>query len=315
MSRVLITGATGFIGDGLAKMLFAQGTEVCCAGRRANTSLPSPISQTLIRDIANINDWAPAFEDVDVVVHLAGIAHRHRATNAEDRAFHRVNAMGTGALATAAGRAGVRRVVLASSIAVNGNTTPDLPFRENSEVRPEGAYALSKLCAENTLRQVAVEYGFEWCIIRPPMVYGRDAPGNFARLTNLVMSGRPMPFGRAVAKKSLISIGNLLSAIRQLITHPSAANQLFLVSDDEDVSVLNFIQHIGRALGRKPLLLNVPEGVIRYAGGLLGRGSDVAKLFNPLIIDASHIQTTLQWTPPLSVIEGVEDAFRHLQKS
>ena len=315
MGRVLVTGATGFIGAALAENLFAQGVEVRCAARRTNASLPSGISQTIVRDVASTDDWAAALDNVDAVVHLAGLAHRLHVTDAEQGDYHRVNVLGTAALAAAAGRAGVRRVVLASTIAVNGSTTPGQPFCESSEVAAEGAYALSKLSAETTLRRAAAEYGFEWCILRPPMVYGKDAPGNFDRLTKLVMSGRPMPFGRAVAKKSLISIGNLISATNQSVTHPAAANALFLVSDDEDVSTADLIQYMGRAAGKKPLLLNVPEGAIRFAAGLLGRGSDVDKLFKPLVIDASHIKTALQWTPPFSVREGIEDAFRHMQKS
>lgn len=305
MTRVLITGGTGFIGHALVASMAAR-QAVRCAVRSKSEVLPHGVDQIVVRDIASVTEWTNALRDIDVVAHLAGLAHVREGLRSAD--FDRVNAQATAALAEAAGRQGVRRLVFVSSIAVNGTETTAAPFQEESVEQPEGPYAVSKLAGERYLRDVASRHGFEWCILRPPMVYGPNARGNFRRLMSIVERDLPIPLGCATARKSFISLGNLVSAIERSTHHPAAANALFLVSDAEDVSVADLIRAMAKCLGRAPRFVAIPEWVMRAGGGLLGHRADIAKLFDPVEIDSSRIRKRLQWTPPLTLLEGLQRA-------
>jgi nucleoside-diphosphate-sugar epimerase len=175
---------------------------------------------------------------------------------------------------------------------------------------PEGPYARSKLDAEARLMAATQGSPLEWVILRPPMVYGEGARGNFRRLVGLVRTGLPLPLGAATTPRSFIGVDNLADAIVSCLVHPRAADQLFLVSDAETTSTADFLRRIARALGRRAWLPSVPPPLVRPAFGLAGRAGDFRRLFDPLELDCSRIRTQLDWSPPMSLDEGLQRAVR-----
>jgi nucleoside-diphosphate-sugar epimerase len=223
---------------------------------------------------------------------------------AEERA-RRVNVEGTARLVEAALRSGAKRFVFVSSAHVNGPSSGAHPFREDDPPKPDNVYARSKLEAELRLKAIAGGSAMEWVIVRPPMVYGPAAPGNFQRLVKLVRTGLPIPLGAAEAAKSFLYVGNLASAMEAVAGHPGAAYKTFLVSDCDVTSTAGLLRLIAEALGKKSRLVNVPQAPLALAARLAGREKDVRRLFDPLEIDSDLIRTTLNWTPPIALAEAV----------
>jgi nucleoside-diphosphate-sugar epimerase len=309
VKRVLVTGGTGFIGRALVKELAAGGCEVRCAVRPGRTAPGAGVATVDVPDIGPQTDWSAAVTGIDAVIHLAGLAHVPEGAAADiEGEFMRVNAGGTASLAAAAARAGVRRMLLVSSIGVCGAHTAERPFTEDDAPHPVGPYARSKHRAEEELKRAAAAGGMEWCIVRPPLVYGPGARGNFGRLVALVRSGLPLPLGRATGKRSLIGQRNLNSVLTRAIEHPAAANELFLASDGEDLSSADLARAIASALGRRTRLLPVPVGVLRVAFAAIGRSGDAVRLFEPLQVDSSRVRACLGWVPPVGVPEGIREA-------
>ena len=224
------------------------------------------------------------------------------------RAFTRVNAQGTARLAAAAVGAGVRRLVLVSSALVHGEASPGRPFTEDDAPAPASPYARSKLNSERRLMAAARGSALQWVILRPPMVYGAGAQGNFRRLVGLVRTGLPLPLGAATAPRSFIGIDNLADAVVRCVEHGRAANQVFLLGDAETTSTADFIGRIGRALGRRARTPRVSAALLRTAFRLAGRERDFRRLFDPLELDTSRIRTLLGWSPPVSLDEGLRRA-------
>jgi nucleoside-diphosphate-sugar epimerase len=222
--------------------------------------------------------------------------------------FARVNAEGTARLAEAAARCGVRRFVLMSSALVHGRSSPGRPFTEDDMPAPQTPYARSKLDAEARLTQAARASALEWVILRPPMVYGPGARGNFRRLVRLVRAGVPLPLGAATAAKSFIGIDNLADAVVRAVEHPRAANETFLIADAETTSTVGLVRLIAAALGRRVWTPRVPPALLRAALGVVGRDRDLQRLLDPLELDSSRIRALLGWSPPVSLAEGVRRA-------
>jgi nucleoside-diphosphate-sugar epimerase len=302
-ARVLVTGTTGFLGPAVAGALAAAGHGVVRGAR----ALPAGGAGTWVAygEIGPDTTWDGALDGIDVVVHLAGLAHLpdEMATAAAD-AFGRVNAEGTARLTAAAVHAGVRRLVLMSSALVHGPASPGRPFTERDTPAPATPYARSKLLSEAAARGAALE----WVFLRPPMVYGPGARGNFRRLVQLVRAGVPLPLGAARAPKSFIGIDNLADAVVRAVEHPHAAGQVFLVADAETTSTVGLVRHIADALHRRVWTPHVPAALVRSAFGLAGRSRDVERLFDPLELDTSRIRRLLDWSPPLTLAEGVRRA-------
>jgi nucleoside-diphosphate-sugar epimerase len=308
--RVLVTGATGFIGRAVAAALADAGHHVVRGSRASSPSAPAGEAWVGYGDIGPDTHWASVLQGVGVIVHTAGLAHQPDAASASAQAalFARVNVEGTARLARAAVEAGVRRLVLVSSALVHGVSSPGRPFTETDAPAPSGVYACSKLDSETRLREAVHGSATTWVILRPPMVYGPGAGGNFPRLVRLVRTGLPLPLGAATAPKSFIGIDNLADAIVRSVSHPQAANQTFLVCDGESTSTADLVRRIARALGRRVWLPRVPPMLLRPALRLAGRERDFARLFEPLEFDGSRIRAQLGWSPPLSLDEGLRRA-------
>lgn len=311
--RILVTGATGFVGRALLPRLVTEGWRVRAALRAPSEALPTGIEAVQVGDTGPDTDWRAALTDVDAVVHLAARAHVLDEASADAFALYRaVNSLATLKLAEAAAERGVRRFVFLSSVRVHGARTTGAPFTESSPLAAEDPYGRSKAEAELGLAQVARGTQLEPVVLRPPLVYGAEARGNFARLVKLVARGIPLPLGAVRNRRSLVYVGNLVDAIVQLLEHPAAAQQTFLVSDGEDVSTPELVRRIARAMGRPARLLPVPPALLRLGGVLAGRRSDVARLLDDLVVDSSRIRATLSWTPPYTLDQGLAETAARL---
>jgi nucleoside-diphosphate-sugar epimerase len=305
-NRVLVTGATGFVGRALVRRLLADGREVRAAVRLGATALPREVKTALVGDIGPDTDWRAALAGVDAVVHLAARAHIVHDSSPDAHALYRaVNTLGTLRLAEAAATAGVRRFVFLSSVRVHGERSTGAPFTESSPLAATDPYGRSKAEAERGLAALAAAGGLEPVILRPPLVYGPGARGNFARLVRLVERGVPLPLGAVRNRRSLVFLGNLVDAIVLSVDHPAATRETFMVSDGEDVSTPELIRRIARVLGKSTRLIPVPPAVLRLGGRLVGRSDDVARLLDDLVVDSSRIGERLGWRPPFTLDEGL----------
>ena len=255
--------------------------------------------RVLVPDLASISDWRALFENIEVVVHLAAIAHR-AAPEAEIR---RVNVDAAARLADAAAGL-VRRFVFMSSVKVHGEDSGEGAYVEASPTRPEDAYGRSKLEAEHALGDVAARTGMEIVAIRPPLVYGPGAKANFLRLLRGVDSGWPLPFASVRNRRRMIYLGNLADAIARCVEHPGASGA-FLVGDDEIVSTPELLSRAARALGRPSRLLPFPPAALRLAAAMAGRGHEMRRLTGNLVIDSSRARVMLGWRPPHTLDRGL----------
>ncbi|MEX0696927.1 MAG: NAD-dependent epimerase/dehydratase family protein [Dongiaceae bacterium] len=306
MSRVLVTGATGFIGPALVEELRKAGFTVRVALRRDAALLPG-VEYTIAGAVGPATDWRPALVGVAAVVHLAARAQaRSGASAAALAALREVNSLGTRRLAEAAAAAGVRRFVFLSSVKAMGEASPPgRPFVESDPARPADAYGRSKLEGETALREVAAATGMAAAVLRAPLVYGPGVKGNFLRLLRAVERGLPLPVGALRNRRSLIYLGNLTSALGLALRHPAAAGETFLVSDGEDVSTAELVRRLARALGRPARLLPVPPAVLRLADRLSGRRRLLAPLVDDLAVDSGRIRERLGWAPPFGLDDGL----------
>jgi nucleoside-diphosphate-sugar epimerase len=294
--RFLVTGANGFIGAALCRHLVSGSFSV-----HGLVRAEVPAAAGVVYHVGSLEDGAflrNSLAGVDCVIHLAGRAHVMREEGADPlAAFRAVNRDGTLHLARIAQEIGVKRFVFISSIGVNGGETAGSAFTEDSQPAPHADYAVSKLEAEEGLRALLAESSMELVIIRPPLVYGIGAPGNFARLIKLISLGLPLPFGMVDNRRSLISLDNLVDFITFSALHPRAAGQLFLVSDGNDVSTPQMVRALARGMGRKPLFLQVPEWCLKYGAKLIGKETLYKQLCGSLRIDSAKARDLLGWSP------------------
>ncbi len=263
-----------------------------------------------VGDLEANTDWSLALIGVSSVVHAAARVHVMKDQSADPLAeFRRVNVAGTLNLAQQAAAVGVKRFVFISSIKVNGELTQiGQPFTEKDRAAPVDAYGISKYEAEVGLRRVAEETGMEVVIIRPVLVYGPGAKGNFLSMLHWLHKGIPLPFGAITNARSLVSLDNLVDLIITCLHHPAAANQTFLVSDGEDISTTQLLQYTASAMGVSSRLMPVPALMIQVAAKLLGKGEVAQRLCGNLQVNISKARQLLGWVPPISVKEGLQRA-------
>jgi nucleoside-diphosphate-sugar epimerase len=315
MSRILITGATGFIGQALLQRLLAEnaGHELQVAARRNGTSFPAGTRTVPVGDLGSATDWRAALAGIDTVIHAAGRAHvtGHQGSGLTDE-FLEVNVNGTLNLARQAGRAGIRRFIFISSIKVNGEETrPGKPFTAEDSPAPADPYGISKFQAETGLRRLGEEYRMEVVIIRPPLVYGPGVKANFLMMMQWLHRRIPLPLGAIHNRRSLVALENLLDLIARCILHPAAANQVFLVADGQDLSTTELLSRLGEALGRPAILLPLPSRAVKRVAILLKKGNVAQRLCSSLQVDISKTRRLLAWTPPARVDEALRLTAHH----
>lgn len=310
-TSILITGATGFIGSALTRRMTARNDfSIRGVSRNFVSELPSGI-ESIAADLMKEADFSKLLSGIDVVVHAAARVHVMKDHSLDPLAeFREANVVSTLKLAHQSARAGVRRFVFISSIKVNGEATLlGFPFKADDAPAPEDAYGISKAEAEAGLLQMAQETGMEVVIIRPPLVYGPGAKGNFSSLLRWISRGFPLPLGDiTVNRRSLVGLDNLVDLILTCVQHPKAANQTFLVSDGEDLSTTELLQRMGKAMNRPVRLLPVPVNLLAFVARMLGKTAVAQRLLGSLQVDISKTCELLDWKPPVSVDEGLRRA-------
>ncbi len=311
MKIILLTGASGFVCSAVVdKLAIHSDFSLRVTVRQLNHNFPSIADVTQVGDLASDTKWYAALKGVDVVVHAAARVHVMQDTTADPLAeFRQVNVEGTLNLARQAVEAGAKRFIFISSIKVAGEGTRlGTPFRADDPPAPVDPYAISKLEAEQGLRQIAKKTGLEVVIIRPPLIYGPSVKANFQSMMRWLDKGIPLPLGAIHNKRSLVALDNLVDLIVTCIDHPAAANQTFLAGDGEDLSTTELLQRMGIALGKPARLIPVPAKVLELGATLLGKQTIAQRLCGSLQIDISKTREVLGWTPPISVDEGLRRA-------
>ncbi|MFC1773120.1 UDP-glucose 4-epimerase family protein [Pseudomonadota bacterium] len=313
-SRILVTGANGFVGRALSNELVRHGYDVCCAVRSISSATRQSGKLVEVGDIGRKTNWYEAVAGVDTVIHLAARVHVLQDTACDPLAeFRAVNVEGSEKLARDAASAGVRRIVYVSSIGVNGNYTEGIPFTEKDNSAPYDPYTVSKYEAERAIFSVADQTGIEVVVVRPPLVYGPGNPGNFLRLLKMVERGIPLPLASIQNNRSMIYLGNLVDALITTATHAEAGGKTYLVSDDEDISIPELIRQIACLMGRQPRLWAIPLKVLRIAGQVAGKSSELEKLVGSLVINSSKIRADLGWSTPYTFDEGLAETVKWFQ--
>jgi nucleoside-diphosphate-sugar epimerase len=302
--KILITGGSGFIGSALVKKLSYESSDLVVSSRK---KLPDAfnVQQVTVSEINGQTDWSEALDGCDCVIHCAARVHVMNESARDPLAlFREVNTIGTLALARQAAKAGVKRFVFLSSIKVNAETTKvNSPCREEVEQTPTDPYGLSKYEAEQGLLEIAQETAMEIVIIRSPLVYGPGVKGNFASMVKWIKKGAPLPLGAIDNRRSLIAIDNLVGFIIHCVACPEVANEVFLISDGEDVSTTELLKKVASAYGVKSCLLPVPVKLMRLVLELWGKGALAERLFGNLQVDCSKSHDLLGWKPVITMGE------------
>ena len=289
--KVLVTGATGFVGR---QLLTSSGHDFIAVSRQASTS-----SEVAIGDMSDYRDWQTLFQGVEVIVHLA--ARVHQMSDGDPGAYQRDNVEVVQRMASAAVAAGVRRFIFISSIKVNGEITNGRPFTAQDPPLPVDLYGQSKAKAEAILLAAADQSAMQVVIIRPPLVYGPGVKANFKRLMQL--ANWPLPFAAIHNRRDMVSVFNLCDLILCCIDHSAAQNQIFLVSDGKPYGLSTLLQAMSKVQGRRSWLWPFPCSILRGCLQVLGKDDFAQRLLGDLEVDISHTVTTLNWHPKYSLKE------------
>ena len=309
MMKILVTGASGFVGRYLVNDLSKTDEVIACV-REKSSLLPSSVQQIVSNNFFDI----AIPKDTDVIVHLAGIAHNKN--NSVDE-FKKINVDGTLELARKALEANIKRFIFMSSVGVNGNSTHGKAFTEQDTPNPINEYTISKYQAEVALEELFKDTKTDLVIIRPPLIYAPDAPGNFSKLLMLIKLGQFLPFGCTHNQRSFIAIENLVSFITACIYHDTKINETFLIADDEVISTKQLIQCVSSGMGKSMILLPVPTKLLSILADATGKVGIFEQLYGNLQIDNRKAKKFFNWHPPkhsLNALNEVGNLYRNNEK-
>lgn len=318
MTKILITGATGFVGRALFENLKLKKKYLVHLTTRTNQEdLFEGAKAFNIGEIDSNTNWKDALDGVSCVIHCAARTHMMESKQTVSlNAYRRINVDGTKNLAKQAARIGIKRFIFLSSVKVNGEETiTSKSFQYDDIPRPKDAYGISKWEAEQALLEVSKKIGLELVIIRAPLIYGVRVKGNFLRILNLIYKKIPFPFFNINNSRSFIGLDNLVDLITHCIDHPKATGKTFLVSDGEDISTPDLIRKLSKIMGRSSRLFSFPISIIKLMSYLVGKTSEVNRLISSLRVNSSHTRKILEWNPPFSLDEGLEKTVRWYLKS
>lgn len=306
--RILLTGASGFVGQALAKACLSDQCELLCPTRTPLTWQAEGMQNPQCGELTGDNDWSPYLEGVDIVMHCAARVHVMQETVADPLPLFRlVNLDASLNLARQAAAAGVRQFIYLSSVKVNGEATPtDHPYTADDAAKPQDAYGISKHEAELALLKLGQESGMSVTIIRPPLVYGPGVKANFLSMLRVLARGLPLPLASIRNQRSLVYLGNLVSLVMHVRLHEAARNQVFLVSDDHDLSTPELLRLCAQALHVKARLLPFPPALLSLAARLLGKQQAADRLCQSLQVDIVKTKKLLGWAPPFTVEQGLQ---------
>lgn len=310
--NILVTGSSGFVGGSLIRKLSPH--SVSLLGRHRSESNELPYYYGVIDDKSC---YAKALTNVEVLIHCAARAHvMNDGSSSPLDAFREVNTRGTLNLAKQAAVAGVKRFIFISSIKVNGESTElGLPFKPSDLYIPTDPYGLSKYEAERGLHNLADETGMEIVIIRPPLVYGPGVKANFAALMKLSSYRLPLPFGGITNNlRSMVYVENLVDLIITCVEHPKAANRVFLVSDDQDISTTDMLKLFHQSFGKSDLMIPIPVSWFQLVGKVTGKSAVVERLCGSLQVDITDTKQLLNWKPPINISDGFLKTVQHFQQ-
>jgi len=306
--KVLVTGASGFVGSALCSYLIMSGHDVIGTVRKLPVSPVSGVDYRIVGDLGTGTAWRDdIFSGVKIIIHCAARVHvmNEYAQNPLNE-FLRINTQGTETLARSAANTGVRRLILLSSVKANGESSSlSSPIDEMSPAIPKDYYGISKLEAEKSLSHIADETDLEIVILRLPLIYGPGVKGNFLRLLKMVDRGIPLPLSLVNNLRSLINLNNLTDVIGVCLTDPRAVGRTYMVSDSEDISTVQLVIKMAHALERPVRLWPCPLRLIELAGSLAGRSDEVSKLLGSFRINCKKICGELGWVPPYTLTQGL----------
>jgi len=305
---VLVTGANGFVGTNLCKKLIDENFHVYGVVRSEKAYLlPEGVEAVHIKSIDRDTDWKNFLEGMNIVVHLAARVHVMKDSVSNPfTEYHKINVMGSERLAQTAAEYGVKRFIFMSSVKVNGEENVRA-YNESDAPFPRDSYGISKMIAENRLRDIASKTGMELVILRPPLVFGPGVKANFLKLIKTVHKGRPLPLSKVYNRRSFIYIENLVDAVITCMKHPGAAGQTYFVSDDEDISTADLIRKIASALNKPPRIFPFPRLLLFTIGKIIGKGPSVERLIGSLTVDISKIREELGWKPTVTMDYGLQE--------
>ncbi|MFZ6863548.1 UDP-glucose 4-epimerase family protein [Undibacterium sp. Ji67W] len=306
-NKILLTGANGFVGQAICHALINQSERLICPTRRPVSQLNAEVANPQISDLSAQTDWSAFLADVDIVIHCAARVHVMQETVADPLPlFRQVNVDATMRLAEQAAQAGASQFIFISSVKVNGEATkPGLPYTETTPSEAQDPYGISKREAENALLALGERSGMRVTILRPPLIYGPGVKANFASMLNWVRKGIPLPFASIKNKRSFIYLENLVSLVLHCLRNQNAAQQIFLASDDHDLSTAELLQLSAKALQVPSRLIPFPPALLIFMAKLAGRPAISDRLCGSLQVDISKAKQMLNWTPPFSVEQGL----------